>query len=96
LDPRTHWEHDGNLVEVAKHLRQCGQAWEPGARLIGNCRADDIAQVASNFLADQELIAGLCNGDRVILPKTLEHARAMYRVAFNVLQEMEPSSPNKT
>lgn len=84
-DPRLHWEHDGNLVEVAKHMRECGHAWEPGVRLIGNCRACDIAQIAENFIADQELIAGLQNGDRVILPKTIEHARAMCLVAFNAL-----------
>ncbi len=51
------WPADGNLVQVAQHMQQCGEAWEPGARLIGNCRACDIAAIAEEYLLLREDIA---------------------------------------
>lgn len=47
---RLNWEHDGNLLEVAKHLRDCANSWEPKVRLLGNCRAEDIALIADRYL----------------------------------------------
>jgi len=44
------WPLDGNLARVAQHMQQCGEAWEPGARLIGNCRACDIAAIAADYI----------------------------------------------
>jgi len=41
-----------------------------------------------------KMISDLQNGDRVIVSKTLKHARAMYLVAFRVLQELESIEQN--
>jgi hypothetical protein len=43
----------------------------------------ELARVLASTLDE------LQQGDRVILPKTEEHARALYLVAFNALQEFE-------
>ena len=40
----------GDLFEVAMAIRHCAQAWEPKARLIGNVRAGDIAEVMKDYL----------------------------------------------
>lgn len=49
-DNKLNWEHDGNLLEVAKHLRDCASSWEPKVRLLGNCRAEGIAMIAQRYL----------------------------------------------
>ena len=38
---------------------------------------------------NKTILEELTRGDRVILPKTLEHARNMYRVAFSSLQSLD-------
>ncbi len=55
------WPEDHNLPQVAQHMQQCGQAWEPDVRLIGNCRADDIAAIAADYLRIREGIACAAN-----------------------------------
>jgi len=47
---------DGILLEVAARMAECATAWEPGARLIGNCRACDIAAVARGYLRQIKII----------------------------------------
>lgn len=49
-DHRSKWEHDGHLTEVSRHLEACARSWEPQVRLLGNCRADDIASIARHFI----------------------------------------------
>lgn len=39
--------------------------------------------------ADKAVLSELETGARVILPKTKEHARTMYLIAFNALREFE-------
>jgi hypothetical protein len=42
-------EMDGNLKSVTKHALECAEAWRPDARLIGNCRAVDLAAIFRRF-----------------------------------------------
>lgn len=55
------WEHDGDILEVAKHLRECASSWEPKARLIGNCRAHDLAVMAESYLNMYTMVEYLAN-----------------------------------
>jgi len=56
------WPTDGNLMEVAQHMRQCGNSWEPGARLIGNCRACDLAAIADEYLRIKPALENILEG----------------------------------
>jgi len=55
------WPEDHNLPQVAYHMQECGLAWVPEVRLIGNCRADDIAAIAADYLRLREGIACAVN-----------------------------------
>lgn len=46
---------DGDLTSVAQHALQCAWSWEPTARLIGNARAGDLADIFERFLELQKL-----------------------------------------
>jgi len=43
------------IAEIARDVAVCGRAWEPGVRLIGNVRADEIAALAEFVLAQSAL-----------------------------------------
>ncbi len=45
-----HLNIDGHLPSVARHAQECAESHEPNARLIGNCRADDLAAIFRRFL----------------------------------------------
>lgn len=55
------WPEDHNLPQVAYHMQECGLAWEKDVRLIGNCRADDIAAIAADYLRLREGVACATN-----------------------------------
>jgi hypothetical protein len=51
---------DGASVEaVASYVATCARGWEPGARLLGNARAEDIARMAEWAVAIAPLIERL-------------------------------------
>lgn len=39
-----------DLEAIAVDVHQCATSWEPGARLIGNVRADEIAHLAAEVM----------------------------------------------
>lgn len=39
------------IASIAKAVQECALAWEPDARLVGNVRAEDIADLCSALLA---------------------------------------------
>ena len=39
------------IASIAKAVQECAFAWEPDARLVGNVRAEDIADLCSAVLA---------------------------------------------
>jgi hypothetical protein len=71
---KQYWPTDGNLTEVAHHMCECGLAWVPDMRLIGNCRALDIAAVADGYLRLERDNAQLRNGYLELLGQ-VEQAR---------------------
>lgn len=44
-------ERVDSIESVAGEMLKCALAWEPGARLIGNVRAEDIARVCIAAIA---------------------------------------------
>ena len=42
---------DERITSIAKAVQECAFAWEPDARLIGNVRAEDIADLCGAVLA---------------------------------------------
>lgn len=49
------------LYEKALELRQCVNSWEPGARLLGNVRADEISAILKDYTR-LRLQAGISDG----------------------------------
>jgi hypothetical protein len=41
---------DGCLLSVATHALECTSSWVPEARLIGDCRADDLKAIFQEYL----------------------------------------------
>lgn len=71
---------------------------------VSLCRHDEIYRrkpgypsgVRSDFARTLEReIAELLSGDRIVLPQTVEHARAMHRVASVALEHFGEGSPQK-
>lgn len=61
------------IAEIAHDVAVCGRAWEPGARLIGNVRADEIAALAELVIAQTALprhdaVCWHCQ-DIIVLPR---------------------------
>lgn len=47
--PPPDGETDGaGNAEVLRYLVQCGRCWVPGARILGNCRACDVARACQD------------------------------------------------
>ena len=42
---------DGDLLSVAAHGLRCALSWEPGVRIIGNCRAADLRKIFAEYIA---------------------------------------------
>ena len=90
-------------LEHLESLCSFGPAIEAGKRNIASVSAlianiDEILnrnalnRIKEPETSDEEnrrLLKELTDGSRVIVPKTIEHARNMYRVAFGVLQQLE-------
>lgn len=55
----------GRLYETGLDLRICADAWEPDARLIGNIRAGDLAEMARDY-ARLRLQAGISNSESAL------------------------------
>lgn len=51
-DPRFEWKHDGDLEYILGYLVMCARGWEPKVRLIGNARAEDIANSVEKLKAE--------------------------------------------
>jgi hypothetical protein len=43
--------NDGDLLSVAAHGLRCAFSWEPGARIIGNCRSADLRKIFAEYIA---------------------------------------------
>jgi hypothetical protein len=52
---------DGDLLSVAAHGLRCAISWEPGSRIIGNCRAADLRMIFEEYIAMKSP-----NGEEVI------------------------------
>ena len=45
---------DGDLESVAEHALECVRSHDPEARVIGNCRAKDLAKIFKDYNSDRE------------------------------------------
>lgn len=53
---------DGDLIAVARHGLDCAKAWEGKARLIGNCRAEDLAKIFAQFISQNVALSSVGEG----------------------------------
>lgn len=75
---------DGSSVEaVASYVATCARGWEPGARLLGNARAEDIARMAEWTAAVAPLIERLRDvlGNEDAGPRTVQRSIDLLLVA---------------
>lgn len=60
----------GELYDAALMLRIHAQAWEPGARILGNVRADTIEAVMDDYIK-LRLELGISNHEYILSKKDL-------------------------
>jgi hypothetical protein len=51
---------DGDLLSVAAHGLRCAISWEPGARIIGNCRSADLRKIFEEYIALKSPNSAIC------------------------------------
>lgn len=93
---RWTFETRGGEVWVCEGLHEKCESCEANSREVF---AKELVEIIDALRADglrmfYSLLGGLQNGDRIIIPTTLEHARDMYLVAFRVMEELESNSQN--
>lgn len=61
-----------DLYSKALELRLCARSWEPGVRLLGNVRADEISAIVSDYVR-LRMEAGISDSPAHAEPRETEH-----------------------